>query len=157
VIDRGANVTAQQFTEAKAALKTFVEALRLSPDQAGVVSFTNTALVDQTLTVNGVATKTAIDNIVAGGSSYIGAGIAAAQAELTSARHVATATPTMIVLSDGSDLAAPSGSATLAAATAAKNAGIKVITLHYGGSGGAAATLMRNIATSNADYYVVGQ
>jgi hypothetical protein len=154
VVDRGAQISSQAFLDAKTALKAFVDSLHLTPDQAGVVSFTNSAHLDQTLTTNGAQTKTAVDAIIVGGSSYIGAGIAAAQLELTGPRHNATAAPLMIVLSDGADSGAPNNTATIAAANAAKAAGIRIITLQYGVS---ATALMKSIASSNTDFYLVGQ
>lgn len=153
-VDRGATVSPQAFLDGKAALQTFVDSLHLTPDQAAVASFTNTATVSQTLTVNGTLAKTALTAITSGGSSYIGAGIAAAQAELTGARHNASATPIMIVLSDGADLAAPNASATMTAANAAKAAGIRIISIQIGSATG---TLMQSIASSNSDYYLVAQ
>jgi hypothetical protein len=58
------------------------------------------------------------------------------------------------VFSDGNDSAAPSNSATAAAASAAKAAGIRIITLQYGSS---ASGLMQSIASSDADFYLVTQ
>ena len=152
VFDRGAVVSPEAFANAKTSLKTLVDSLHLSPDQVSVVSFATTASLLQTLTTNGPVVKGTLDGIAAGGSSYIGSGIAAAQAELTSARHIPTATPMMIVVSNGADIGAPSGSATLTAANAAKSAGVRIISLKYGSASG---TLMQSIASSPGDYYVV--
>lgn len=58
----------------------------------------------------------------------------------------------MIIVSDGRDTAAPNGTATLAAATAAKAAGIRIIALQYGSP---ASALMQSIASAPADYYLV--
>ena len=85
-------------------------------------------------------------------SSYIGSGIIAAQAELTSPRHIPSANQIMIVLSDGADKGAPNNSATIAAANAAKAAGIRIISVQVGSGSGA---LMQSIASSSSDYYVV--
>ena len=154
VIDRGANIQSQAFVNGKTALKSFLDSLRLPPDQAGVVTFTNTAVLDQPLTINESQAKGILDSILpAGPSSYIGSGIAAAQRELLGPRHNPSATPVMIVISDGTDLGAPSSGATLAAATAAKAAGIEIISVQYGSSPGA---LMQSIATSSSNYYLVG-
>jgi hypothetical protein len=60
----------------------------------------------------------------------------------------------MIVLSDGADKGAPINTATLAAANAAKAAGIRIIAIQYGPPG---STLMQSIASSNTDYYLVSQ
>ena len=154
VVDRGANIPAQELTDTKAALKSFLDSLKVSSDQVGVVTFENTAVLDQTLTTNEAQAKTVLDGILAAGpSSYIGAGIATAQRELLGPRHNPSATPVMIVLSDGADLGAPNSGATLAAATAAKAAGIEIISVQYGSTAG---TLMQSIASSNTNYYLVG-
>jgi hypothetical protein len=136
VFDRGASVSAQAFSNAKTSVKSLIDSLHLSPDQVGVASFTSTA----------------IDAILGGGASYIGSGIVAAQTELASQRHNPSATPLMIVVSDGGDRSAPNGSATLSAANAAKSAGMRIISLQYGSATG---NLMQSIASSSTDYYVV--
>jgi hypothetical protein len=153
VIDRGANIQPQTFNNTKTALDSFLNALQVPSDQAGVVTFTNTAVLDQTLTTNesqAMATLNAI--LPSGPSSYIGSGIAEAQRELLGPRHNPSATPVMIVLSDGADAAAPGSGATLAAATAAKAAGIEIISVQYGSTPSA---LMQSIASSSANYYLV--
>jgi hypothetical protein len=152
VFDRGASVSAQAFSNAKTSVKSLIDSLHLSPDQVGVASFTSTANLVQTLTTNGPQAKSAIDAILGGGASYIGSGIVAAQTELTSQRHNPSATPLMIVVSDGGDRGAANGSATLSAANAAKTAGMRIISLQYGSATG---TLMQSIASSSTDYYVV--
>ncbi len=154
VIDRGAQISSMSLLNAKAALKSFVDSLNLQPDQIGVVSFTNSANVDQTLGTKGAQAKSLVDGMILSGASYIGGGIAAAQQELISTRHNPSATPVMIVLSDGADRGAPSGGATAAAAAAAKAAGIRIIALQYGSS---ASALMQSIASSAADFYLVTQ
>ena len=156
VVDQGAAVSSQAFLDGKSALKSFIDAMHLAPDQAGLISFTTTATVNQTLNTSGTLVKSKFDAIVASpGNSYVGSGIAAAQTELTGSRHNPSATQIMIVLSDGADKGAPNSTATVAAANAAKAAGIRVISLQYGS--GTAGTLMQSIASSTGDYYVVGQ
>lgn len=154
VVDRGANIPAPAMLEAKAALDSFISSLQLSPDQVGVVSFTNVATVNQQLSVQGSPAMTALNNVLPGGASYIGAGIEAAQAQLSGPLHNPSATPVMIVLSDGADAGAPNSNATLAAAAAAKAAGTVIISLQYGST---PSTLMQSIATSSATYYLVSQ
>jgi hypothetical protein len=153
VIDQGANISPQGFLNAKVALSTFVGSLHLTPDQVGVVAFGSAASVLEKLTTNGAQSNLVVEGVVTGaGSSYIGGGIAAAQGELTSPRHVPSANQVMIVLSDGADKAAPNNSATITAANAAKAAGIRIISLQVGSGSG---TLMQSIASSVSDYYVV--
>ena len=152
VIDRGANIPAAASLQAKAALDTFISSLQLSPDQVGVVSFTNVATLNQQLTTQASQAMTVLNNIVPGGSSYIGSGILAAQAELTGPRHNPSATAVMIVLSDGADADAPNPTATAAAATAAKAAGIEIISMQYGTT---ASPSMQSIASSPSSFYLV--
>jgi hypothetical protein len=154
VFDRSALVSATAFTNAKNALKSFTNALQLPSDKLGVVSFSQTAALAQQLTGETPAARSAIDTLVpsTASTSYIGGGIVAAQTELTGPRRTATATPVMIVVSDGRDTGAPSGAATLTAANAAKAAGIRVIALQYGSS---ANTVMQSIASSASDFYLV--
>ncbi len=154
VVDDGVSVSAQSFANMKAALDTFVSSLHFPSDHVGVASFTGAASVNQTLTANSPQATGIINGLYsASGASYIGAGIIAAQAELTGPRHNPQATPVMVVISDGADGAAPSSGATLAAAAAAKQAGIRIISIQYGNTG----TLMQAIASSAADYHQVGQ
>ena len=127
--------------------------LHLPGDHLGVVSFDASALLAQPLTGDAPTAKRAVDLLIpaASNSANIGAGIAAAQSELTGPRRTPSATPGMIVVSDGRDTAAPNGTSTLAAA-AAKAAGIRIIALQYGSP---ASALMQSIASAPADYYLV--
>jgi hypothetical protein len=154
VVDQEANISPQGFLNAKAALNSFIDSLHLTPDQIGVVGFGSSAAVLENLTTNAAQTNLVVDGMVTGASpsSYIGSGIAAAQGELTSSRHVPSANQVMIVLSDGADKGAPNNSATIAAASAAKAAGIRIISVQVGSGNG---TLMQSIASSSADYYLV--
>lgn len=154
VLDRGAAMPAQSFLDAKTALKNFMDSLHLPTDHVAVVSFNTSAVVNQTLTGNSGSAKSSFDGIVAGGSSYLGSGISAAQAELTGPNHTAAAFQVMVILSDGSDVGAPNANASLAAASAAKQAGIRIISLQYGSTPNA---LMQSIASSTSDYRLIGQ
>jgi hypothetical protein len=155
VIDRGANIQSQAFAATNTTLQSFLSTLQFPPDQAGVVTFTNTAVLDQALITNESVVTTVLGGVLpAAPASYIGSGIAAAQRELLGPRHNSSATPIMIVISDGADLGAPGSGATLAAANAAKAAGIAIISVQYGTT---ASPLMQSIASSATDYYLVGQ
>ena len=153
VIDQGASISVQGFQNAKVALNSFVDSLHLSPDQIGVAEFLTAGSVLQKLSTNAAQSNLVVDGIqVSASSSYIGSGVTAAQAELTSSRHVPSANQVMIVLSDGADKGAPNSTATLAAANAAKAAGIRIVSIQVG-SGSSA--LMQSIASSSGDYYSV--
>jgi Mg-chelatase subunit ChlD len=153
VLDRGMAMTAQAFQSAQAALEAFVNSFHLPSDHVAVVSFTTSGSLNQALTTNGVLAQSAIAGVVPGGTSYIGSGIAAAQAELSGPHHTAGAAQVMIVLSDGADLGAPNPNASVAAAQAAQAAGIRIVSLQYGATPNA---LMQAIA-SPGDYHLVGQ
>ncbi len=153
VVDQGANISPQGFLNAKAALNSFIDSLPLTPDQVGVVAFGTSAAVLEKLSTSAAQANLVVDGIVTGpSSSYIGSGIAAAQGELTSPRHIPSANQVMIVLSDGADKGAPNNTATLAAANAAKAAGVTIITLQVGTG---SSTLMQSIASLSSNYYVV--
>ena len=154
VFDRGVNVSSTDFASAKNALKSLTNALHLPGDHLGVVSFDAAASLSQPLTGDAPAAKRAVDLLLPASSTsaYIGGGIVAAQTELTGPRRTPSATPVMIIVSDGRDTAAPNGTATLTAATAAKAAGIRIIALQYGSPSNA---LMQSIASAPADYYLV--
>jgi hypothetical protein len=153
VLDRGAQMPGQVFLEAKSALAAFIDNLHLPTDRVGVASFTNVANLNQSLTGNAAQAKASFDAIIPGGTSYIGAGIAAAQSELTGSHANPGAAPFMVVVSDGVDSGAPFPGATLAAANAAKAMGIRIISVQYGNAGG---SLMQSIASSPADFHSVG-
>jgi hypothetical protein len=153
VFDAGPNVSAQTFTAAKAAAKSFIDSLNLAPDQIGLVAAAATSTLTQQLSTNGHTTKNGIDGISLASTSHLGSAIASAQAELVSPRRTPTATPVMIIVSDGSDRAAPNGSATTLAASAAKAAGIRIISLQYGSA--VPNALMQTIASSPSDFYLV--
>lgn len=152
LMDRGANLPAQAFLDAKASLSGFIGSLRLPTDKVGVGSFTTSGTIQQQLTTDAVLAKAAFNGIIAGGSSYIGSGIAAAQTELKSTRATVGGTPMMVIVSDGVDAGAPTATATLSAAAAAKSVGIRIVAVQYGTGSD---TLMKAIASSSADYFRV--
>jgi hypothetical protein len=154
VLDQGTAMPPQAFLDAKAALRGFIDSLHLPSDHVAVVSFNTAAVVNQTLTANSTTAKSAFDSILAGGTSYLGAGIAAAQAELTGPNHSPGAFQVMVILSDGSDQGAPNSNASAAAAASAKAAGIRIISMQYGAIPNA---LMQSIASSASDFHLIGQ
>lgn len=147
VIDRSGSMFGQPLADEKVAAKGFVDRMNLTQDQVGLASFATTAALDHQLTHNGVAVKNAIDALVASGNTNMGDGINAAQAELQSARHNPAARPVMLLMSDGVPNVGPDP---IAAAQTAKNAGTRIFTV---GLGGVDENLMRQIASSPADYY----
>ncbi|MBL8222336.1 MAG: VWA domain-containing protein, partial [Bryobacterales bacterium] len=150
VIDRSGSVGGQPFASIKNAAKTIVDALNLSTDQISVVSFTTSGTLNQMLTQNGTAAKNAIDALSSGGGTYIKTGIDTANVELFGTRGNPAASKTIVLLSDGVDVNPPDPNGTVNAATAAKAAGIRFISVAYGNAN---TTLMQQLASSPADYY----
>lgn len=128
VLDRSGGMAAQTFAEMKTAAQTMVDQLRPS-DRVSIVSFTATGTVNQLLTADRQAAKNAIAALTGAGDTSIGAGIASAQQELLSTRRNLSAQPVMVVFSDGRDLGSANPTVTPNAATAAKNAGIRLMTI----------------------------
>lgn len=131
VIDRSVDVSSQLFAELKSSAQALVDQLRQS-DRVTIVSFTTTGTVNQTLTSDRTAAKNAIAALTASGQTSIGAGIASAQQELLSVRRNLSAQSVMVVFSDGRDLGSANGTVTPTAATNAKNAGIRLMTVAIG-------------------------
>ncbi|HSD83337.1 MAG TPA: VWA domain-containing protein, partial [Anaerolineae bacterium] len=148
VLDRSGSMAGQPLTHAKQAAQSFVDAMQLSTDQVGSVSFSTQAHLDQRLTHHGDLVKQAIHTLSADGMTNLAGAITTAQQELLSSRHNPAAQPVMILLSDGQPTA---GGDALAAAQAAQQAGIRVITIGLGRD--VNVDLMRAIASTEADYH----
>lgn len=88
-LDRSGSMSGQKLTDAKSASKFFVDRLNIS-DQAGLVSYSTTATLDQTLLVmtasNKTVLKSKIDALYASGYTDVGDAIGLSTTELTSAR-----------------------------------------------------------------------
>jgi len=138
----------QEIGDLKVAANNFVDNLS-SPDEAAAISFNSSASVDQELTTNYQAVKNAINNYSAGGGTDIAAGIDAGRIELlTGTMATAGASKVLILLGDGGSAAGPA----LAAATTAKNAGIRIFTIALGS--GADTQLLEDIASSPDDAFI---
>ncbi len=153
VFDVGPNVPPATFATAKAAAKAFIDSLNLTPDQIGIVASAATSNLSQQLTTSGQLAKFTLDGFSLAPTSYLGSGITAAQTELSGPRRTPASTPIILVVSDGSDRSAPNTSATIAAASAAKASGTRIISLQYGSS--TPRPLMQTIASSPSDFYLV--
>ena len=139
----------QPIGSAKIAASIFVTLMDFSQDQAGLVSFSSYARLDQPLTNNSALMLDAIDDLAAGGNTSIDDGIYAARDELLGANHKVDNAPVMIVLSDG--LNGNGSGPVIAAAQAAKTAGIRIFTIGLGQ--GVDADVMRQAASADSDYY----
>lgn len=129
---------------AKTAAIDFVNQLGTN-DQSGAVSFSSSASLIQALTFTHTNTTTAITGLSAGGGTNIASGVTTAHAEFTAHGRTAPTKQVMIVLSDGV------GGDPSTAATAAKADGIRIISIGLGY--GVDETTMKNMASSDADYY----
>ncbi|MSP13596.1 MAG: VWA domain-containing protein [Chloroflexi bacterium] len=148
VLDRSGSMQGQPIIDAKTSAKGFVDRLDLSTDQVGLVTFSDTATLDQMLTQSAGPVRTAIDNQVAFGSTNIGDALLLGQGELASGRHKAANQPVLILMSDGLP---NTGSDSRAAAAAAKAAGTRIFTIGLGN--GVDPNLMRDLASAPTDYF----
>jgi len=137
----------QKLDDAKLAAKTLVELIDLSRDQVGLVTFARHATLDQRLTQDQNTLIAAIDAITTTHDTNIAEGVAKAEKELTSRRHNPAADPVMIVLSDGrATIGGDPG-----AVSTNDTPGTRIITIGLGADSDQ--DLLRDLATSNKDYY----
>ena len=101
IIDRSGDMSGTPLTNCKNAATTFIDKLNPAFDQAGLVSFSDTATLNCQLTTNFANVKSSIDGLAVGGNTNTGDGVFDTQAELASTRHRSDAIPVMILLSDG--------------------------------------------------------
>ncbi len=137
------------------AASLFVDLIDFSQHQVAVVAFERDASVVQSLSSDAAAVRAAIRAIpappVLGWSTNITAGVVASQAELTSSRHRAGATPVLVLLSDGNHNDIFTGPP-MPAANAAKQAGTLIITIGLG-TDAAATNTLRSIASKPELYF----
>lgn len=155
---------AGNITTARQALLSFVAARNLSNDQIGLISFDTGVTSFLPLSKDKNAIDAAINSLSSGGLTSIASGIRAATTELTTGA-VSGNERIMIIMSDGhtnSQIRVDPVAAQQARddASAAKAAGIKVITIGIGigqaFSGVAEAlSLMQDMASSSSDFYYV--
>ena len=151
-LDRSGSMVGTPFTDAKTAAKTFVDEMDLSVDQVSLVSFSSSARLDQPLTQDSTAIKNKIDSLSATGGTDIADAIRDAHSELRSSRHKPANQPVIVLLTDGKPDGSTAASA-LSAANTAKAQGSYIITVGLLGSVGLDSDLLRNIASTPADYY----
>jgi hypothetical protein len=136
------------FDAARSAATHFVN-MSAASDQLSLISFESSATVNQVLTTNKNAVRTAISGLAASGGTRIDLGITSARGELTSVRKRANATQIMILLTDGQNDLNPS--TVITAATAAKAAGIRIFTIGLGSF--TDIDLLKSVATNPSDAY----
>lgn len=134
VIDVSGSMIGAPLTSEKIAANSFIDHLDSQYDQIGLVSFSSTGTLRQSLTTDFVSAKTAVNNLTASGTTNYQDGILDATTELNSVRHRPAAIKVMVFMSDGMPNVCngygcnPTNSAK-AAADAAKAASIEIYTI----------------------------
>jgi len=149
VIDESGSMAGSGIASAKTAAKSLIDALPTATTQAGLVSFDSSGYLRQGLLAmstpaNVTTLKNAVDALVAGGGTTIGAGITVATNEIL-ANGISGHAKMQVVLSDGYSSGTPETQA--AAAYAAG------ITVHAVGIPGHDAAQMQAIATAGHGIY----
>ena len=175
VLDRSGSMSGTPLADLKTAAKLLVDQLDPALDRVGLVSYSDTATTNKSLTTNFAAVKTAIDGLTANGYTNIGDGVYDGQADLAANGRTGV-TRIMVLMSDGVANRSHAGdscdtwptSATtctndaIAQATAAKNAGTVLYTVglnfdgveaEHPGSGVLARQVLRTMATNPTYYY----
>lgn len=148
VVDVSGSMAGQPIADAKTAAKGFVDRLEPAVDQVALVSFSDSATVNQVLAAYAGTVRFAIDALSAGGNTNIADALARARAELDGPRHRAANARVIVLLSDGQPNV---GGDPRAEAAAAKAAGIRIFTIGLGD--GVDPALLRDLATSPSDYF----
>lgn len=163
VLDKSGSISGGEITALRNAAKSFVDAVAPSADTAhvGISSFATLGVLDQHLSADTATIKTAIDNLVFGGFTNLKEGIDLAKAELDNPgdghdRPDGDSPDFMVIISDGSPnepgTEAEAKAAGIAAADAAKAAGIEIFVVGVGTVPEATIYLRDSIA-SGADHY----
>ncbi len=136
--------------QAKVAAQSFMDfnGWDSNNDQIGLVSYSSSSTLDQTLTTTYSLVKSDINALVSSGGTATGDGINTATTELTSVRHNATALSFQILMSDG---LTNSGANSSTAAINAANNGIIIYTIGFGAE--ADVTELTNIANITGGKY----
>jgi uncharacterized protein YegL len=164
VLDRSGSIDSTELATMKSAAKAFVDAL--SPTSAGphvgMVSFSTSASLDEHLTDDGSAVKTAIDAIFSGGLTNLEDGIRTASTELENPgdghdRADAGSPDFILIITDGIPTASDGpGSDSDDAADAADDArsmGSEIFVVGVGTTGSTATFLEDEIADDSDHYF----
>lgn len=147
VIDTSGSMAGGGIIAARNAAIALINALPEASTSVAIIEFdsvANTVKVLSALSTDKAALITAVNGLAAGGGTVIGAGIAAATAELTGVRHTAGRAQQMVVLSDGVSSSGPGGLTPAQHADLAKAAGVDAI--HSVGVPGHSVAQMKDIA-----------
>lgn len=129
-IDASASMTGAKLAAARAAAHDFVGLLKMPTDQVAVIAFNQTARSLAPLTGDRATVDGAIDAIALAAGTRIDAGLAQAAAELTGPTTRVEAQRVVVLLTDGRQDADPA--AAMAAADAARAAGLRIFTIGLG-------------------------
>ena len=152
VVDRSGSIADDnKLDDAKLAVTTFLSSTNAPPHQVGLVSFADTATLDQALTTNKASVVTATLALTATGGTRMDRGIRQARLELASANHIITHTKVIILMSDGLQNDPPGNSAVITETNQAKADGATIFTIGLGPD--ADAGLLRQMATDPNYYY----
>jgi predicted ribosomally synthesized peptide with SipW-like signal peptide len=173
VLDRSGSMDGQKITEAKNGAKTLVDALGPN-DQVSLVSFSsgmNGVTLDQGLTTNHNAVKTAINGISAGGATNMEGGIEQGHEELFSGDQFpnnygesgnarSSARKIMVVLGDGAPNrdsgVTDSGDGPGSEAFNAKADGAELFAIAYGGAAATMHSIASDPTNNPEDQYYFG-
>ncbi len=144
IIDRSGSMgSGGKMTAAKAAAKAFIDLLDPSQDRVGLVSYSDSATLNQGLTTDFAAAKTATDGLSTGGYTDIGDAIKTANTEFTNHGRSPGVVWVEILLTDGlpnrpygtsSSFTESDAEYARGFAQAAHNAGITLYTIGLGAS-----------------------
>lgn len=138
VLDRSGSMQGQPFADLKTGADSFVDIIDQATDNAlngviangsrvGVVSFSDTAVVNQPLTSSAGAVKSAVNGLAVGGNTNHNAAFQTAQAQLAGSQP--TNKKILIMFTDGDTTV---GGNADAAAAAARSAGTEIYTIGLG-------------------------
>lgn len=166
VLDRSGSINSSELATLKTAAKGFVDALSPAADEAhvGMVSFSDTATLNNHLTDDGGALKAGIDALTSGGFTNLYEGILKADDELGNPgdghdRADGSSPDFMVIITDGApNRPLPANTADDLAATAADDArahGIQVYVVGVGVNPATETYLKTEIADDAAHYFSV--
>lgn len=134
----------------KSATKAFLRQMDLTTDRVAVVQFDDASNVIQSLTNDRDALDAAIDSLRVNGGTSIDSGVLQGYRELQR-NSSADASQVIVVFTDGQQ----NGSAPIARARDARDAGIRVITIGMGRQGDIDPDMLQAMASSPDDAYII--
>ena len=147
VIDHSSSMEGGELEDAIRAATAFVEQVDLTVDQVGLVAFSDNAELIAPLGRDRHSMASAIKKLRPSNGTNIAAGLLTAQRELLSERHNPSASPVIILLSDGK----PNKGDTPSAIAVVKAQPNHIVTIGLGKH--ADETMLRSIASSESDYH----